>query len=272
MTLDHFAIIDLGYGYSNRMQLIDIFSNLGFTLRNSDYLIDKKNDFAWMAESNCAEFDCHDAMPQAVIADFRTDEFSQPARDIVQKYASYQKPFDIDKFNLLMSQGDADEVAQFIFEGLSTRAWPMPTAEEYSTVLKENELAAWVLLFGRKVNHFGISIHLSNKSSSLDNFNNQLPASIELNDCGGLIKGGESVGIAQSSTLGTQRSIKLQGGSIIARDSFMEFVWRYPNTHSPKLWKDYYTGFLSSNANKVVESLFLQKESLPPQNIYQNPI
>lgn len=254
IVLDHLAIIDLGYGNSTRMELVNIFSNLEFTLRGSDYLADKNNDFVWMAATDCDKLSCREAPPQIVLADFRMDEFSSAARNIIQKYASYQEPFDSSRFAKLVTHGNIDATAQFLFEQLCTRPWPLPTLEEYNIILEENELTAWVLLFGRTVNHFGVSVPLSSASPNLAHFNAQ--TSLELNEHGGTIKGGESVGIAQTSTMGEPCSVELIDGVVTTRGSFIELVQRYPITANPKLWNDYYTGFLAANADKVIESLY----------------
>ena len=45
---------------------------------------------------------------------------------------------------------------------------------EYEIAKKENELVAWVLIFGKKINHFGISVHLLNGFNNLEEFNDSL--------------------------------------------------------------------------------------------------
>lgn len=83
---------------------------------------------------------------------------------------------------------------------------------------------------------------------------------IQLNHEGGIIKGGRQAGIEQSSTAGKLQKIKLADGEIELPCGFVEFVWRFPHAHAtakPILWQDYFTGFIATHANRVIESLYI---------------
>jgi hypothetical protein len=159
----------------------------------------------------------------------------------------------------LLKAAEVKPIVDFIQHNLMHRAWPLPSVGEYNTVLQENELMAWVLLFGRTINHFGIPIYLYAKYNDLNAFNDMMLArsDVEINSCNGCVKGGADCGIAQSSTLGAPCMMRLQDGVVKTRGGFMEFVWRYPKVEKPSLWNDYYTGFFANNASKVIESLYV---------------
>lgn len=247
IPLDHFAIIDLGYGASSKKELLAIFEHLGFKLKGLDYLPDKKNEFLW-ARSN------DKSLPQAVLADFRIEEFSSKNKLILEKYARYQKPINQKDFSHYLASQNYRQISLFLFNLLNNRPWPIPTVHDYYSVLEENELAAWVLAFGRTINHFGMAVHLTQNIRSLEHLHSLLPPNLKLNTYGGTIKGGPQLGITQSSTLGPKIKLQLEDGFVPIRSSFIEFVWRYKKASSSD--HNYYDGFIGANANQVIESLY----------------
>jgi hypothetical protein len=257
---DHLAIIELGYGNSSRQQLFSLLTNIGFIKNGEDYLPEKHNDFLWMADALYEEADKDEIIPQIVLADFRFNEFSKPVKDIINKCAANQLPYNHNELIAALESKNSTKIADFIIrELLKGRSWPQLNAKEYACVLEENELLAWVLLNGRKVNHFGIDIQLSSNATSLRNFLEQMPQSMKgmLNSADDLIKGSADMGIEQASTLGKILQIELADRTIETRDSFIEFVWRYPLIDNPSKKGDYFTGFQAGNANKVIESLYI---------------
>jgi hypothetical protein len=88
---------------------------------------------------------------------------------------------------------------------------------------------------------------------------------LTLNQEGGFIKGGPKIGIEQGSTNGIVQTIALADGHIQIPTNFVEFVWRYAHTKpqvQASLWQDYFTGFIPTHANKVIESLCIESEVL----------
>lgn len=253
IILDHIAIIDLGFESSNRMELANLFQELGFEIKGEGYLPEKNNDFLWMSQKNSSELLTEDVAPQIVFGDFRIEKLSNEVRNIVEKYGSYQKKFDLDKFNALMSKNLAHEAIEFIFSYLEYKSWPLITKKEYKLVEKENPLLAWVLMFGRTVNHFGVDVQFSAKYNGLSEFHED---AAKILDYGiGMIKGSKEIGIEQSSSLG--KIIHLDDIDVLTRGPFLEFVWRHPIKDNPILWGDYYRGFIPDNANKIIESVYL---------------
>lgn len=253
VVLDHIAIIDLGFGSSNRVELAGLFQELGFEIKGSGYLPEKNNDFLWMSQKNSSELLPEDAAPQIVFGDFRIEKLSNNVRDIVEQYGSYQKKFDLDKLKTLMSKNLAQEAVELIFSYLECKPWPLIPKEHYQLVEKENPLLAWVLMFGRTANHFGVDVQFSTKYNGLSEFNED--AAKILNDGIGVIKGSKEIGIEQSSSLG--KIVHLDAVDIFVRGPFLEFVWRHPIKDRPLLWGDYYRGFIPDNANKIIESVYL---------------
>lgn len=263
--LDHFAIIDLPGPHSGIDHLKHIFSSLGYIERGRDYLADKQNDFLWLAEEDSTTQIAPTVLPQVVVADFRLEELPPEVKKIIEKSASYSNPIPYHDLGSWIERVQANDksatesVKAFCLNYLKGREWPLPNLYDFKTVHEFNELLAWVLLFGRKPNHFTFSIHLLDQFATLAEFNQFLNqhTRLTLNQDGGLIKGGPHTGIAQSSTVGTQAEVTLEDGAINIPHEFVEFVWRYPTSaHKPIYWNDYYTGFIAKHADHVIESLY----------------
>lgn len=264
IILDHFAIIDLPSEFSGIATLNQIFSALNYLPQGRDYLADKQNEFMWLAPTE-AEFQlAQQADPQIVIADFRFAELAPHIQSILENYTKHIKPFPWQQFHRLCGRAyhddidAANELTALIINYCQQREWPLPTVEDYLTIKSSNELLAWVLVFGRCVNHFGISIHCRKSYDSLAQFNQQLEQqlAIPLNQQGGKIKGNAEKGIAQSSTEGELLALPLANGNSKLNGPFIEFVWRYATLSNPQYWKDYFTGFIGTQANYVIESVY----------------
>lgn len=266
--LDHLAIIDLPSDNSGINYLHQVFNKLGFIKLGHGYLPQKANDFIWLNVEYASDTAADKVLPMVILADFRYDSLSKHSRQILTKYSSYSKALDFSRLDLKIaeylsnsklsrSQDDlASAIVAMVYEHIISRQWPLPTVKEFLTVKEENELIAWVLAFGRRVNHFGININLLNEYPNLDGFNKYLKDKyhVELNNIGGEIKGDIESGLAQSATVGQLIKVQLQDGEIEINDSFIEFVWRYAIKDNPKYFSDYYTGFVPANANNIIES------------------
>jgi hypothetical protein len=245
--------------------LRQIFAAIGYQERGKDYLAEKQNDFLWMAEAGCEQLPAMDALPQVVIADFRLDAMPATIQAIIQHYSQQTSPAPLERIQQLIqriTKGDENAVtpcANLILTYFHGRDWPLPTIQEFHTVQEFNELLAWVLLFGRRPNHFTLSVHLLDYFKNLTEFNQFIEedADLALNQEGGVLKGGLAAGIAQSSTMGIPQTIRLADGNIDIPLGFIEFVWRYPQSATkPQYWGEYFTGFIGQHANRVIESLY----------------
>ncbi|OGT56075.1 MAG: hypothetical protein A3F14_00525 [Gammaproteobacteria bacterium RIFCSPHIGHO2_12_FULL_43_28] len=274
LYLDHFAIIDLPGPHTGIPCLRELFEALGFIAQGRGYLPDKQNDFLWLSENDSFNTPARLVLPQVVIADFRLQELPTDVRNIILQYASLATPLSLTHIKELAQQAtQSDEAAaetliEQTLHYLTGRDWPLPTVAEFKTVQAFNELLAWVLVFGRRPNHFTLSVHLYEQFSCLLDFNHFIEHDMQLtlNNEGGHIKGNEANGIAQSSTEGEVKTIELADGTINLPTGFVEFVWRYqnkertqqtlPETH----WDDYFTGFVAAHANHVIESLYVNEQ------------
>ena len=260
--LDHLAIIDLPGPHTGIPQLRNLFDAIGYVFQGADYLPDKQNDFTWMAAPESHGTPANQALPQVVIADFRLDELPSTVSDIVLKYSKQASALPIEKIKELAASTDpeaATALLHLVTTYLSGRDWPLPTVKEFQIVRAHNELLAWVLIFGRRPNHFSYAIHLMPDFASLTDFHRfiETEVNLPLNQDGGAIKGSQATGIEQGSTAGTPENISLADGSIELPTGFIEFVWRYTDKKQPVLWNDYYTGFIASHANRVIQSLYV---------------
>lgn len=266
-VLDHFAIIDLPHPQSGIPFLRELFEALGFVLRGEDYLPSKQNDFAWLAEASCETQLATETLPQVVVADFRLHEMPTDVRSIIEKFAAQTKPLSLEKIRKLIhlaSQGDAAaacEAEKDIVDYLTRRDGALPTITEFKTVNAFNELLAWVLAFGRRPNHFTVSVHLLHQHfADLTQFNQFIEheLGLPLNCDGDVIKGGAAVGLAQSSTRGELKKVKLADGDVFVPTDFVEFVWRYPVAGKKQAvrWGDYFANFIAPQADHVIQSLY----------------
>lgn len=262
--IDHLAIIDLPGPHTGIRELQNIFSHIGYTLHGADYLPDKQNDFAWLAAINTKGTPATNALPQIVVADFRLDELPQEIRDIIYYYSSLAPKSPLQTIATLAKEiknnnlEAARQLHQVLLDYLSGRDWPLPSLHEFNTVNEFNELLAWVLVFGRRPNHFTYSIHLLPEFKSLQAFHHFIcdETKLKLNQDGGVIKGSRAVGIEQGSTAGTPETIALKDGEVQLPGGFVEFVWRFHHKADPYLWEDYFTGFVATHANRVIQSLY----------------
>jgi hypothetical protein len=264
---DHFAMIDLPGPHTGIPVLTQLFTLLGFTLEGKGYLPEKQNDFAWLAEIDKNNQLIHHVLPQAVVADFRLAEMPIGISNIISKYSNQASALPLENIQKIIHQLQisqdaslATQLTDIVCDYLSGRDWPLPTKKEFLQVWEFNQLLAWVLVFGRKPNHFTLSIHLLSDFADLEKFHEFVQAnlSLPLNTAGGIIKGGKTAGLAQSSTAGMLENILLADGEIALPTAFVEFIWRYakePANQAPTRWEDFHTGFMTQHATHVIKSL-----------------
>jgi len=268
LPLDHFAVIDLPGPHTSMQHLSQIFAALGYVKRGQDYLPDKQNDFLWMAEINCECAPVREALPQVVVADFRLKEMPSAVSNIIEKYSSQAALLSLNEIQKLIArieqqdESAAEQLFALLEKYFAGRDWPLPTKKEFHTVQAFNELLAWVLVFGRRPNHFTFSVHLLNHFSNLADFNAfvEQELNLALNSDGGKIKGNAQAGIEQGSTKPKSQAVSLADESVELPGEFVEFVWRHPQPtlqRAPYLWGDYFTDFIAQQANRVIESLYV---------------
>jgi len=266
LVLDHFALIDLFPGTSSGIPFLNqLFSALGYIPGGRDYLPEKQNEFMWLTPVEAEHQKMQDVSPQIVIADFNPNDIDTKITDIILKYTSKIMPFPFTLFHRLCGetyrglQSSAEQLIKLILSFIDKPPEILPTYQEYCVIKEYNELLAWVLVFGRKVNHFGINIEFLEDYANLEAFNHMITHTLHLplNQKESLIKGDARHAIAQSSTEGEIVEIQLSDKKITLQGPFMEFVWRASQGTSG-MWTDYFTGFIGQQATKVVESVYTQ--------------
>ncbi|MBX9768599.1 MAG: DUF1338 family protein [Bdellovibrionales bacterium] len=262
---DHHAFLDLTGPFSGISNLKQIFENLGYVHQGSGYIPEKQNIFSWLAPLNNISATPTDSSSQLVLADFDLTKCSRLLRMTIEKYTDQATPAphsEIQKLLELIKSGKTqhqETLASVVINYLEARPWPLPTLRDFEIVLHENELIAWTLVFGRKVNHFTLATHLIGDFRSLEEFNQYAGQNLgfDFNCVGGIIKGSKEERLKQSSSLHFKEHVQLHDGQVELPGSFIEFVWRYPRdlNKAPTQWTSYFNGFISKNANNVVESL-----------------
>ena len=131
------------------------------------------------------------------------------------------------------------------------RLWSPLSLREYERLADESEYAAWLSVMGLTANHFTVSVNHLTQLSTLEAMNSLLlDQGFELNRVGGLIKGGEAVYLAQSSTLADRREETFSCGSVTSVPTcFYEFALRYPLPSGER-----FEGFVTSNATRIFDS------------------
>ena len=161
--------------------------------------------------------------------------------------------------NLIAKQLDSNELSGDIFLEPS---WDPVSFEDYSRFYSESEYAAWTAAFGLQVNHFAILINSLKSFHSLQDLNEFIISyHFILNDSGGLIKGSEIELLEQSSTLAKKVDWVFNGG--VTRPimgCYYEFARRYPIPGGNGLL---FQGFVPTSADKIFESNFEKKLSIP---------
>jgi len=263
LVLDHFAMIELPGPETGISTLNQILNALNYFPQGRDYLEDKQNEFLWLAPMEARSQSALEADPQIVIADFRLKDLDPKIARIINFYSAKARPFPWQRFHELCGEIYQENSAaeapfiQLILEHLQHRTWPKPSLRDYYEVREYNELLAWVLLCGRKINHFGINVECLNTHPDLETFTHWIQKlGIPLNQKKGIIQGDSSQYLAQSSTQGELLSIFLEGESVGLHGPFLEFVWRAPLIERPERWKDSFRGLIGKQANQVIEAVY----------------
>jgi len=125
----------------------------------------------------------------------------------------------------------------------------------YLKLREESEYAAWLYVFGFRVNHFTVSVNHLDSFSSLKEVNSFLKANGHaLNSSGGEIKGSPELLLEQSSTLADRVKINFAEGTEEIPSCYYEFARRYPDANG-----NLFKGFIEGSADKIFESTDFRK-------------
>jgi hypothetical protein len=250
---DHIAFRTLGIKYLGIQSLEKIFLRQGYLKRDHYYFETKKLDANWYAPPS-PEY------PRIFISELRVHELSAKAQEIIHKYTK-----DITADPLIeLDLNDGHAVSGFLHRPL----WGTPTKEDYDTLLKESEYAAWVIYNRYYLNHYTISVHaLPEGYNTLETFNQFLEETgIRLNTAGGIIKVSKDGLLMQSSSVSALKKVQFScGRSADIAGSYVEFAERrvLPEfSHLPLHAieaKHRREGFEAQNADKIFESTYTEQ-------------
>lgn len=129
------------------------------------------------------------------------------------------------------------------------RLWSL-TYQQYLTLAKYSEYAAWLAAWGFRANHFTVAVHRLTGMEDLAQLNQLLLAhDFQLNQAGGLIKGSQHVGLAQSATLADRAQVVFTDNTCSIPSCFYEFAFRYPLANGAL-----FQGFVPESADKIFTS------------------
>lgn len=173
------------------------------------------------------------SMPKIFISQLLINEFDNELSEIVNK---------------LVAQVDDATVARFDFMSMG-RPWKCST-QDYNSLKKHSDYAAWVAAFGYRPNHFTVLINALASVESIEDLNNIVKSNgYSLNSSGGEVKGSKEVCLEQSSTLANNVELDFTDGKLTVPSTYYEFAKRYPQVDG-----NLYQGFVAKSADKIFES------------------
>lgn len=247
---DHIAFRTMGVPQLGIKSFEKIFLHLGYEKRDYFYFEGKKLDAYWFSPPK-PEY------PRIFVSELRVNDLSQQVQDIIRTYTDEVKTDPVDALDL----NDGAAIDAFLHQPL----WRIPTWEDYSTLLKESEYAAWVIYNRYYLNHYTISVHnLKDGYNTIQEFNDFLEKTgIKLNDSGGKIKISPDGGLLQSSTVAEIIDAEFAGGETHPiSGSYVEFAERkvlpqFQHLKPSEIKREHRReGFEAGNADKIFESTF----------------
>ncbi len=177
-------------------------------------------------------------LPKLFISHLLTGQFSTSLQKTIRRFTA----------NI-----DSSESQQSGFS-YSGRHWPV-NYKTYQELETESDYAAWVYAMGFQPNHFTLLINGLKSHPDLSSVNRFLLAQgFKLNDSGGLVKGGPSELLAQSSTRANLIPIEFEEGIQGVPGCYYEFAYRYPRTDG-----SLFQGFVAKSADKIFQSTDRQR-------------
>ncbi len=223
---DHIALRTFDLPAVNLQRIAQPFINAGY-LCGGEYHFPAKNLYAQHFQHDDPE------LPKVFISQLLTQSLNEENQDLVNHLISH-----IDR-NSLKDPG-------FCYSG---RHWPL-SYNQYKQLLQQSEYAAWVAAFGFRPNHFTILVNRLNSHTSIEEVNQFLQEQgFELNDAGGLVKGGPDEYLAQSSTRANKVQVSFSDQTAEIPSCYYEFALRYPLADG-----HLYQGFVAASADKIFES------------------
>jgi hypothetical protein len=134
--------------------------------------------------------------------------------------------------------------------------WGKIPYETYTKLRKESEYAAWLLVYGFRVNHFAIKVNELKKFTSLQQINAFVKSNgYIMNNAAGEIYGTPEELLEQSATKAEIIPFEFSDGTFEIPACFYEFTRRYADENG-----NLYNGFIAANADKIFESTNFYKK------------
>ena len=194
-----------------------------------DYSFDKEYKFAEKKLYARSYTHPDELMPIIFFSQLLTEQVSQKSQNVISNLVRQIKK-------------ESVRDPSFFYSGLG---WEMPTYDEYLTLLKESEYAAWLSVMGMRANHFTLRVPSITEALDLVESNR-----FSLNTSGGRVKGSPELLLEQGATLADCMIVTFKDGiKQTVPTCYYEFANRYFD-QSGRL----YRGFVTSSADKIFES------------------
>jgi hypothetical protein len=231
---DHIAFRTFNHSSINIEVLSKIFLKLGY-VEMGDYHFEEKHLFA-----KHYEHPNQVNAPRIFISQLIVEDFSSFLQDTVKK--SIEK--------IPQSELNPDTI---VFAG---NLWGKPNWDTYLKLRDESEYAAWVYVYGFRVNHFTVSVNHLKKYGTMESTNQFLKDNgFTLNSSGGEIKGTPEELLQQSSTMADIIPVEFDDRVEHIPACYYEFANRFPDKNG-----SLYSGFIAKSADKIFESTNFYKK------------
>lgn len=172
--------------------------------------------------------------PKVFISELRLQDFSNYLQETITDWLK-QVPGNV-----------ADDVS-FLW---SSNPWVKPSYQTYMKLSEESEYAAWMYVYGFRINHFAIFINHLHVYNDIRSINEMIKNNgYTMNSSGGEIKGSRDMLLEQSSIMAEKLDVEFKEGTYRIPACYYEFTQRYPNPEG-----NLYQGFYASSADKIFES------------------
>lgn len=224
---DHVAFRTFSHPKVGADRIVELFKQFGYEVKQT-YDFEKK-------KLNAKHLEHKDKnRPKIFISELRYNEFSPFAEDVIGQWIA-RVPEAI------------GEDFSFLWYG---NPWTKPSYEVYAKLREESEYAAWMYVYGFRINHFAIFVNHLQVYNDIRSVNELIKSKgYKLNQAGGEIKGSREILLEQSSIMAEKAEISFVEGEYSIPACYYEFTQRYPDEHG-----NLYHGFYASSADKIFES------------------
>jgi hypothetical protein len=263
---DHIAFRTLPGEHSGSHVLSRLFELIGYKKEDVYRFEDKSLDAFWLSPSD-AGADSKDASAKIFVSELDLSGFDQEFKDIIERYTGQVKSSPLVKLEKLFADFNggkyelANEIVSIYIDYFTKETpWSAPKLSDYHKLKTISEYASWTLLFGPKINHFTVCVHLLREFKDITVLGKHIEDNlgIKMNKAGGLVKGRPEIFLEQISTMAVELDYTFADANETVKYGFVEFAKRYTleNQNDDGMYDSYFQGFVVANANKIFESTF----------------